>query len=48
MAQSLGAADHLEATVQSRDDADRALRTGGVDLIVVPGEPVVFRYDSTR
>ncbi len=48
MAQALQAADHLEATVESRADADRALRTGGVDLIVVPGEPVIFRYDSTR
>ena len=40
------------ATLRSRlldaEESRAALRTGRVALVVVPGDPVVYRYDSTR
>lgn len=44
----LQAADDLEAEAMDAAEADRALRTGRVAIVVVPGEPITFRYDSTR
>jgi ABC-type multidrug transport system permease subunit len=38
----------LEVRVLAPDEAQNALRTGRVPLVVVPGAPVAFRYDSTR
>ncbi len=48
LAEVLDAATGLAATVMTVDEAEAALRTGRVPLVVVPEEPVVFRYDSTR
>src|SRR5207248_1997783 len=36
------------AAVLDSSDARTALRTGRVALLVVPGDPLVYRYDSTR
>ncbi len=44
----LDADEVLEARVLPAEEAQNALRTGRVPLVVVPGEPVAFRYDSTR
>src|SRR5207249_4145980 len=38
----------LAAQVLDSGDARAALRTGRVALLVVPGDPLVYRYDSTR
>jgi len=38
----------LIAQVLDSGEARAALRTGRVALLVVPGDPVVYRYDSTR
>ncbi|MGH9260960.1 MAG: ABC transporter permease, partial [Acidimicrobiales bacterium] len=38
----------LAAAVQPAADAQRALRTGRIALLVVPGDTLVYRYDSTR
>jgi len=38
----------ISAVLLAADEADHRLRTGRVALVVRAGEPVVFRYDSTR
>ena len=38
----------IRATVLPPPRAAEQLRKGGVALVVVPGEPLVYRYDSTR
>lgn len=48
LAQTLDAAPKVEARVYHPADAGNRLRAGRVALVVVPGDPVVFRYDSTR
>ena len=48
LARSLDADPKVEARVLSPADAKNRLRAGRVALVVVPGDPVVFRYDSTR
>jgi ABC-2 type transport system permease protein len=47
-ARILEAAPGLTAVVLDRADARQALRTGRVALVVVPGDALVYRYDSTR
>ncbi|PYO14290.1 MAG: ABC transporter permease [Gemmatimonadetes bacterium] len=45
------ALDHspaLVAAVLDSAEARAQLRTGRIALLVVPGEPIVYRYDSTR
>src|SRR5207249_6779783 len=44
----LDASPHLAATVLDTATARLRLRTGRIALLVVPGDPVVYRYDSTR
>src|SRR5207247_651086 len=44
----LDRAPALAASGLDSSDARIALRTGRVALLVVPGEPLVYRYDSTR
>ena len=48
VAAALDRAPALRAAVLDSSDARTALRTGRVALLVVPGDPVVYRYDSTR
>jgi ABC-type multidrug transport system permease subunit len=48
LAKTLDASPQVEARVYDRAEAQNRLRTGRVALVVIPGEPVVFRYDSTR
>src|SRR5205809_1775988 len=48
IAAALDRAPALAASVLDSSDARIALRTGRVALLVVPGEPLVYRYDSTR
>lgn len=38
----------VSPVVLARDEAARQLRTGRIALLLVPGDPVVYRYDSTR
>jgi len=38
----------LRATVLPPDRAAEGLRKASVTLVVVPGDPIVYRYDSTR
>jgi ABC-type multidrug transport system permease subunit len=45
---SLDEAPNLDVSMGSPDEARNALRTGQVELVVVPGDPITFRYDSTR
>jgi ABC transporter DrrB family efflux protein len=47
-ARTLEAVPGLAAVVLDSADARAALRTGRVALLVVPGDSVVYRYDSTR
>lgn len=42
-----GAPDLAAETLPGAEANDR-LRSGKVNLVVVPGEPIVFRFDSTR
>ena len=44
----LARAPGLTAVVLDTGEARLQLRTGRVALLVVPGEPVVYRYDSSR
>jgi len=44
----LGSSPRLVATVLDTTTARLRLRTGRVALVVIPGDPVVYRYDSTR
>ncbi len=48
LAQTLDAAPALEARVYPPAEAYNRLRTGRVALLAIPGDVVVFRYDSTR
>jgi ABC-type multidrug transport system permease subunit len=41
-------APNVHATVRSPDQAGGELRAGKVPLVVVPGDPVTYRYDDTR
>lgn len=47
-AAALAARPGLDAVILDRETARAGLRTGRVALVVVPGDPVVYRYDSTR
>jgi ABC-type multidrug transport system permease subunit len=44
----LDSSPRLVATVLDTATARLRLRTGRVALLVIPGDPVVYRYDSTR
>jgi len=48
LAQTLDANPKVEARLYDPGEAANRLRAGRVALVVVPGDPVVFRYDSTR
>jgi ABC-type multidrug transport system permease subunit len=48
LAQTLDANPRVEARLYDVVEAANRLRAGRVALVVVPGDPVVFRYDSTR
>jgi ABC-2 type transport system permease protein len=48
LAARLAGAHDLAVEVLDSATAARRLRTGRVALVVVPGDPVVYRYDSTR
>lgn len=48
VAATLGRAPGLSAVVLDSTQARLQLRTGRVALLVVPGETVVYRFDSTR
>src|SRR2546426_2139 len=48
LATALARAPGLTAAVLDSTEARLQLRTGRVALLVVPGDPVVYRYDSTR
>src|SRR5437016_7339879 len=48
LAPALARAPGLRAAVLDSAEARLQLRTGRVALLVVPGDPVVYRYDSTR
>ncbi len=45
---ALESASGLRAVLVDSAEAERELRTGEVALVVVPGEPAVLRFDSTR
>ena len=45
---ALSSAATLRSRVLDAEESRAALRTGRVALVVVPGDPVVYRYDSTR
>ncbi len=48
VAAAVGRAPGLSPVVLDSTEARLQLRTGRVALLVVPGEPVVYRFDSTR
>ena len=48
LAVALDSSPRLGATVLDTTTARLRLRTGRIALLVVPGDPVVYRYDSTR
>jgi ABC-2 type transport system permease protein len=48
LAATLDAAPGVAARVLPEEEARQRLRTGRVALLVLPGEPLVYRYDSTR
>src|SRR5213075_1106513 len=48
VAAALARAPGLTAAVLDSGTARLRLRTGRIALLVVPGDPVVYRYDSTR
>ncbi len=48
LAARLGRARDLRVAVLDSATAAARLRTGRVALVVVPGDPVVYRFDSTR
>ncbi|MGZ8462670.1 MAG: ABC transporter permease [Candidatus Deferrimicrobiaceae bacterium] len=48
VARTLRADDDVRVDVLPRETADRLLRTGGVATLVIPGDPLVYRYDPTR
>ncbi len=45
---ALDSSPRLEATLLDSATARLRLRTGRIALLVVPGDPLVYRYDSTR
>jgi ABC-2 type transport system permease protein len=45
---ALSRAPDVKVRVVPRDAADRALRDGEVQVIVVPGSPPVYRFDAVR
>jgi ABC-type multidrug transport system permease subunit len=45
---ALGESSRLAARAAPRAEAEQALRTGETPLVVVPGTPVIFQFDSTR
>jgi ABC-2 type transport system permease protein len=48
LAATLDSSPRLVATVLDTGTARLRLRTGRIALLVVPGDPLVYRYDSTR
>src|SRR5919198_2346955 len=48
MAATLDSSPRLMATVLDAATARLRLRTGRIALLAIPGDPVVYRYDSTR
>jgi ABC-type multidrug transport system permease subunit len=48
LARTLQAARGIRARLVRPADAERALRNGEVQLVVVPGAPPTYRYDPTR
>src|SRR5438876_8821227 len=48
LAATLDSSPRLIATVLDTATARLRLRTGRIALLVIPGDPVVYRYDSTR
>ncbi len=48
LARTLEAAPRVRASVYPPAEAHDRLRNGRVALVAVPGDPVVFEYDSTR
>lgn len=47
-AATLGARADVRAEVLAPEEARAALRTGRVSIVVVPGDPPVYRFDPTR
>ncbi|MGD8726483.1 MAG: ABC transporter permease [Gemmatimonadales bacterium] len=48
LAESLDASDRIEAILLDSAEAALRLRTGRVALVVTPGQPATFTFDSTR
>src|SRR5947209_5471114 len=48
IAAALDGSPALKAMVRDSAEGRQRLRTGRIALLVAPGEPVVYRYDSTR
>ena len=48
LARALGGERGLVATVVPPAGAEERLRKGSVALVVIPGTPVIYRFDSTR
>jgi len=48
LAATLDASPRLVATVLDTSTARLRLRTGRIALLAIPGDPVIYRYDSTR
>jgi ABC-2 type transport system permease protein len=48
LAATLDSSPRLVAAVLDSATARTRLRTGRIAMLVVPGEPIVYRYDSTR
>lgn len=48
LAATLESAPHLTAVVLDSTTARLRLRAGRIALLVIPGDPLVYRYDSTR
>ncbi len=48
VARTLGKDNGIRVDVLPREEADRLLRTGNVAVLVLPGDPLVYRYDPAR
>lgn len=48
LAATLARESRLEVRIADAEEAGHALRTGRTPLVVQPGVPITFRYDSTR
>jgi len=48
LAATLDSSPRLVASVLDSTTARTRLRTGRIALLVIPGDPIVYRYDSTR